>query len=389
MAEEEEDQQKENREEFFEIEFQVLSSIPSLVYYEHRLTSKEALLANCLIPITTLCRAIPVEKVRARVARKLNRAASRGSSRGFRSRKQEFGLVSSSARGKKGISHREGFGEFPVQGVREAGGPEQFGEAWRLWRGSYSRVRGRGGIPDLFHWTQRSACEKEARAQNMKFSPVNRCDLCQKGSELSVDEGSGVHGEKSYEHFKDVMLYERVQTITIEEVQSLIRSKELQRKHDRDKEVSGDSLIVRGRSDKKDSRNGQYRSRLNKDGRNQSSRGSFKCYHCHKDGHFKRNCPDRKNKYQEESEEPGEASVVSDDYDSAEALVITEFESSKEWILDSGCSFHMCPHKDWFETLQQENDGFVLLGDNKAHRIVASGSIMIRMFDTYQSSKEI
>ncbi|XP_020597538.1 probable serine/threonine-protein kinase PBL23 [Phalaenopsis equestris] len=125
------------------------------------------------------------------------------------------------------------------------------------------------------------------------------------------------------------MLYGRVQTITLEEVRSLIRAKELQRKHDRDKEVSGDSLIVRGRSDKKDSRNGRYRSGSSKDGGNQSSRGSFKCYHCHKDGHFKRNCPDRKNKYQEEPEESGEASVVSDDYDSAEALVITESKSKK------------------------------------------------------------
>lgn len=37
---------------------------------------------------------------------------------------------------------------------------------------------------------------------------------------------------KSYEQFKDAMLYGRAQTITLEEVQSLIRAKELQKKHE-------------------------------------------------------------------------------------------------------------------------------------------------------------
>ncbi|KAL0905479.1 hypothetical protein M5K25_023903 [Dendrobium thyrsiflorum] len=67
MANEEEDQQqqqqkkKNNDEEFFEIELEALNSIPLPVYYEHRLRTEEARLANCLIPITTLRRAIPME----------------------------------------------------------------------------------------------------------------------------------------------------------------------------------------------------------------------------------------------------------------------------------------------------------------------------------------
>ncbi|KAE8683864.1 hypothetical protein F3Y22_tig00111166pilonHSYRG00202 [Hibiscus syriacus] len=134
---------------------------------------------------------------------------------------------------------------------------------------------------------------------------------------------------KSYEHFKDAMLYGRN-----------IR----------------DGLTVRGRSDRRDSRNNQKRSRsrkVKKSG-NQSSKGPFKCYHFHKEDHFKRNYPDRKKKYQEKPKDSREVSVVSDVYDSAEALVITESEPSKEWILDS---------------------------DNKACKVVGSGTIMIRMFD--------
>lgn len=40
------------------------------------------------------------------------------------------------------------------------------------------------------------------------------------------------------------------------------------------------------------------------------------------------------------------AIVASEGYDLAEALVVTESKSTKEWILDSRCSFHMCPYKD-------------------------------------------
>ena len=45
----------------------------------------------------------------------------------------------------------------------------------------------------------------------------------------------------------------------------------------------------------------------------------------------------------------GDAAVILDGYDSAEVLNVVEAESSKEWILDLGCSFHMCPIKAWFE----------------------------------------
>ncbi|XP_020600365.1 SWI/SNF complex subunit SWI3D [Phalaenopsis equestris] len=147
---------------------------------------------------------------------------------------------------------------------------------------------------------------------------------------------------KSYEHFKDVMLYGRTQTIFLEDAQSLIIAKELQKKHEMNEEIGGDNLTIRGRSHKNGSRNSQSRSR--------------------------NNCLERKKVFQEKPKDPGEASIASDSYDSAEALVITESESNKEWILDSGCSFHMfhmCHHKDWFETLQLENGGSALLGDNK------------------------
>lgn len=42
-----------------------------------------------------------------------------------------------------------------------------------------------------------------------------------------------------------------------------------------------------------------------------------------------------------------------------EVLNITEDTESGKWILDSGCSFHMCPHKGWFTDLVEVSQGSV------------------------------
>lgn len=179
---------------------------------------------------------------------------------------------------------------------------------------------------------------------------------------------------RSYENFRDAMLYGREQSISLEEVQSAIQSKELQKKMIPDSQSQGESLITRGRPEKRTQRGYKNRSRSR-------SQIKFKCFHCHKEGHYKRNCPDRKKYSQEKQRDSGEASIVSDGYESAEALAITDQDSTSEWIVDSGCSFHMCPTKSWFETLKEEEQGLVILGNNKTCRVKGIGSIRLRMYD--------
>nr|KYP64658.1 Retrovirus-related Pol polyprotein from transposon TNT 1-94 [Cajanus cajan] len=57
---------------------------------------------------------------------------------------------------------------------------------------------------------------------------------------------------RNYEHFKDAILYGKEQDITLDEVQTSIRTKELQRQQDNKTDDNGESLNVsRGRSEKK------------------------------------------------------------------------------------------------------------------------------------------
>lgn len=61
---------------------------------------------------------------------------------------------------------------------------------------------------------------------------------------------------KCYEHFKDAMVYKREQTISLEEVQSPVRGKELQKKLE-GQEVIGENYSIRERQEKRESNKGK------------------------------------------------------------------------------------------------------------------------------------
>uniref|UniRef100_A0A803PS03 Retrovirus-related Pol polyprotein from transposon TNT 1-94 n=1 Tax=Cannabis sativa TaxID=3483 RepID=A0A803PS03_CANSA len=107
-----------------------------------------------------------------------------------------------------------------------------------------------------------------------------------------------------------------------------------------------------------------------------------KCYYCKKEGHFRDDCYLLKNKLKrDKSKERGEAGIVSSGYDSADVLVVSCEDSGGEWILDSGCSFHMTPNKDLFTHFEESSVGTVLLGNNKACKIIGTGTVNMKMHD--------
>lgn len=61
--------------------------------------------------------------------------------------------------------------------------------------------------------------------------------------------------------------------------------------------------------------------------------------------------------------------------------MMTESSMKNEWILDSGCTFHMCPVKFWFEELTETEQGVVLLGNDKSCKLKGIGQIRMRMHD--------
>lgn len=51
------------------------------------------------------------------------------------------------------------------------------------------------------------------------------------------------------------------------------------------------------------------------------------------------------------------------------------------WILDSGCSFHMCPHKEWFVELTHQDHSSVLLGNNDVCKVKGIGCVKLKLHD--------
>lgn len=138
--------------------------------------------------------------------------------------------------------------------------------------------------------------------------------------------------------------------------------------------VYGENLNTREKSDKRQQRWTKDRSRS-------KSQTRYKCFQCDKEGHFKRVCPESKKNGKDTSKEDGEASVSSNGYNSAETLTISNNQNSNEWNLDFGCTFPMCHTKSWFESLQESDQGLVILGNDRACKVRGVGSIRLRIYD--------
>lgn len=70
-----------------------------------------------------------------------------------------------------------------------------------------------------------------------------------------------------------------------------------------------------------------------------------------------------------------------DDYVSVGTLVVSSLETEDSWVLDSGCSYHMCLRKEYFETLKLEKGGIVLFCDNKVCKVNDIGMIRLKIFN--------
>ena len=57
---------------------------------------------------------------------------------------------------------------------------------------------------------------------------------------------------------------------------------------------------------------------------------------------------------------------------------ITGFD---EWILDTGCTCHMCQHKEWFLKFEEVVCGVVYMGSGDVSYIIGMSSIRLRNHD--------
>ncbi|KAM1003335.1 hypothetical protein ACFX2C_003672 [Malus domestica] len=115
------------------------------------------------------------------------------------------------------------------------------------------------------------------------------------------------------------------------------------------------------------------------------SRGKFlakdECTFCRQKGHWKKDCPKLKNKEKEKA--GSEANIAKSGDDDFEFALASSYADghSNEWILDSGCTYHMCPIREWFSNFEKLDGGVVLMGNNNACKTQGIGKICLNMHD--------
>jgi hypothetical protein len=185
-----------------------------------------------------------------------------------------------------------------------------------------------------------------------------------------------------YTNFIDTILYSR-DTLTLNEVYEALHSKEKMKQmvsQDGSSSSQAEGLSVRGRTKDKIPNNG------NRDKSSNGYRGRYKsCKYCKKDGHDISECyrlqnkEKQKNNSEKENESDGQAAVVTkhQDYDGNVLVASTyDADTGDDWILDSACSFHMSPCREWFSTLVAVKMAMILRAELKALALFGSRCLM-------------
>jgi transposase InsO family protein len=209
---------------------------------------------------------------------------------------------------------------------------------------------------------------------------------------------------ESYKEVKNAIKYGRTE-ITLEEVISPLKSKDLEIKNEKHGGSNGEVNFSRGRPNQR--KHGHYKSKSHsrdhhKGKSHNKGRSNSKeptdptgCYNCGKPGHFKRDCyflnKGKPNKYKGQGENSNSKpnfhknnqANYGDGYESVDSgevyIVASSFKD--EWILDSGCTFHMTNDKSYMFDYRESKGGKVILGNNQTCEIKGSGSIRFKMYD--------
>lgn len=186
---------------------------------------------------------------------------------------------------------------------------------------------------------------------------------------------------KSFEHLKDAMLFGRETSITMEEVQHALRAKELQKQNEDQSGHQPEALNVKKFKQWKTKKpEGKFKNPTQGKSKDPDQKETRRCRYCKKIGHLRRDCYSLKRKLASNNQGK-ESADCTKEMEEPQSLNITEQPVDEVWILDFGCSFHMCPHKEWFMELDLQDQGSVILGNNEACRIKGVGKLKLRLHD--------
>jgi hypothetical protein len=170
-------------------------------------------------------------------------------------------------------------------------------------------------------------------------------------------------------------------TLKYEDVVASLLSEEM-RKKSMDGHRTND-LFVRGcTQDRNHGKPSGWRSKST--GRSKSP-GKYlrKCWKCGKTGHYKKDCKSKKVEKPKGSDSTSFIEVKTSTEEGGDVyLASTSTHADHDvWLIDSGASYHMTPHREWFSEYEKYDGGDVFLGDDSTTKILGCGRVKLLLKD--------
>ena len=158
-----------------------------------------------------------------------------------------------------------------------------------------------------------------------------------------------------------------IDALTVDELQSslIVHEQKFQRRNGGQEQVLQVSIEGgRGRG------RVAYRGRGRGRGRTTFNKATVECYQFHQLGHFRYECPQNKEANYAEVDEAEEMLLMS---------YVELYEAKREdaWLLDSGCSNHMCGDQTMSSQLDEKFWHSIKLGNNTKMNVLGKGSVKL------------
>jgi hypothetical protein len=170
-------------------------------------------------------------------------------------------------------------------------------------------------------------------------------------------------------------------TLKYEDVVASLLSEEMRRKS-----MDGHStyaLFVRGRTqDRNPGKPSGWR--FKSTGRSKSPGKSLrKCWKCGKTGHYKKDFKFKKVEKPKGSDSTSSTEVKTSTEEGGDLYLASTSTHAYHgvWLIDSGASYHMTPHREWFSEYEKYDGGDVFLGDDSTAKILGRGRVKLLLND--------